>query len=81
MTLTDDPLSTNALAAQAPDLHEALQRAQRDGLPHLILDGKIVDTDRLHLKTLSVKGKTVDMWYSGKTHDFGGNIQAVDHDL
>jgi hypothetical protein len=67
----------DALAAQAPDLHEALQRAQRDGLPHLILDGKIVDTDRLHLKTLSTKGKTIDVWYSGKTHDFGGNIQAI----
>jgi hypothetical protein len=67
----------NTLAAQAPDLHTALQRAQRDGLPHLILDGKVVDTDRLHLKTLSAKGKSIDLWYSGKTHDFGGNIQAL----
>ncbi|MGH3164255.1 MAG: transposase family protein, partial [Streptosporangiaceae bacterium] len=23
------------------------------------------------------KGKTIDLWYSGKTHDFGGNIQAL----
>jgi DDE superfamily endonuclease len=67
----------DVLAAQAPDLHQALQRAQRDGLSHLVLDGKVVDTDRLHIKTLSAKGKTIDLWYSGKTHDFGGNIQAI----
>jgi hypothetical protein len=46
-------------------------------MPHLILDGKIVDTDRLHAKTTSKKGKEIDRWYSGKTHDFGGNIQAL----
>ena len=28
-------------------------------------------------KTTSRKGKTIDLWYSGKTHDFGGNIQAL----
>ena len=26
---------------------------------------------------MSKKGKTIDAWYSGKTHDFGGNIQAL----
>jgi DDE superfamily endonuclease len=67
----------DVLAAEAPDLHEALERAKADGYPHLILDGKIVDTDRLHIKTISKKGKTIDLWYAGKTHDFGGNIQAV----
>ena len=30
------------LAARAPDLREALERAQDEGLPHVILDGKIV---------------------------------------
>jgi DDE superfamily endonuclease len=67
----------DVLAAEAPDLHEALHRAEVDGYPHLILDGKIVDTDRLHIKTISKKGKTIDLWYAGKTHDFGGNIQAI----
>ena len=67
----------DVLAARAPDLHQALQRAQDDGWSHLILDGKIIDTDRLGVKTLSKKGKTIDAWYSGKTHDFGGNIQAL----
>jgi hypothetical protein len=67
----------DVLAAQAPDLHAALDRAQAEGMTHLVLDGKIVDTDRLHLKTISKKGKEIDRWYAGKTHDFGGNIQAV----
>jgi hypothetical protein len=67
----------DALAARAPDLHEALERAKADGLPHVILDGKIVDTDRLHAKTMSKKGKEIDLWYAGKIHNFGGNIQAL----
>lgn len=65
------------LAARAPDLKAALDRAQAEGMTHLILDGKIVDTDRLHVKTTSKKGKEIDRWYAGKTHDFGGNVQAV----
>jgi hypothetical protein len=27
--------------------------------------------------TISVKGTTIDAWYSGKHHDFGANIQAI----
>jgi hypothetical protein len=67
----------DVLAAQAPDLHQALERAAADGLPHLILDGKIFDSDRCRIKTVSVKGETIDAWYSGKTHDFGANVQAL----
>ncbi|MBT8226236.1 MAG: IS5/IS1182 family transposase [Dactylosporangium sp.] len=67
----------DVLAAHAPDLREALERALHDGVPHLILDGKVIDTDRLLVKTVSVKGKPIDLWYAGKTHDFGGNIQAI----
>jgi DDE superfamily endonuclease len=65
------------LAAQAPELTEALHRVARDGWSHVILDGKVVDTDRCRAKTTSRKGKQIDVWYSGKRHDFGGNIQAV----
>jgi hypothetical protein len=65
------------LAARAPGLQEALERALAAGAPYLILDGKVVDTDRCREKTLSRKGKTIDVWYAGKTHDFGGNIQAL----
>ena len=68
---------TIVLAAQAPDLHEALERAAAEGLPHVILDGKIIPADRCREKTTSVKGAAIDRWYSGKAHCHGGNIQAV----
>jgi DDE superfamily endonuclease/Helix-turn-helix of DDE superfamily endonuclease len=67
----------NVLAAQAPDLTEALDRVEREGWSHVILDGKVIDTDRCREKTTSRKGEQIDVWYSGKIHDFGGNIQAV----
>jgi DDE superfamily endonuclease len=65
------------LATRAPDIHQALEQAVCDGVPHLVLDGKIFDTDRCRMKTTSVKGEQIDEWYSGKTSDFGGNIQAL----
>jgi hypothetical protein len=65
------------LAAKAPDLREALERAKDHGLPHLILDGKVVAADRCKEKTISKKGREIDRWYSGKAHGFGGNIQAL----
>ncbi|MFI7650847.1 transposase family protein [Micromonospora sp. NPDC049460] len=65
------------LAAQAPDLHEALQRVADDGWSYVILDGKLFDCDRVAETTLSVKGDTIDAWYSGKHRDFGANIQAI----
>lgn len=43
----------------------------------LVLDGKIFDTDRCRLSTISTKGEQIDSWYPGKTHDFGGNVQAL----
>ena len=54
------------LAAQAPGLHEALERARDEGLPHVILDGKIIPCDRCKESALSVKGEVIDLWYSGK---------------
>lgn len=66
------------LAVQAPDLHDALERVEAEGWAHLILDGKVVDSDRCAQKTTSVKGKTIDLWFSGKIRDFGGNIQPFD---
>ncbi len=65
------------LSAQAPDLREALERAVAQGLPYLILDGKVVASDRLHEKTTSRKGREIDRWCSGKAHGSGGNIQAL----
>jgi DDE superfamily endonuclease len=65
------------LAGQAPDLSQALERASEEGLPHVILDGTVIPADRCRQKTLSVRGEPIDLWYSGKAHAHGGNIQAV----
>lgn len=65
------------LAEQAPDLHEALEKAKADGLAYVILDGKIFSADRCSEQTVSVKGKLIDLWYSGKAHEHGGNVQAI----
>jgi hypothetical protein len=65
------------LAEQAPDLAEALERAKDEGLSHVILDGKVISADRCKEPTVSVKGEVIDLWYSGKAHIHGGNIQAV----
>jgi hypothetical protein len=67
----------DVLAALAPELPEALERAMAEGVPFVILDGKIIATDRCLEKTVSVKGEVIDVWYSGKAHHHGGNVQAV----
>jgi DDE superfamily endonuclease len=65
------------LADQAPGLRDALERAKEDGFSHVILDGKIIACDRCKEPAVSVKGEVIDLWYSGKAHCHGGNIQAV----
>lgn len=65
------------LLAQAPDLHQALERVAEEGWSHVILDGKVVNSDRCHAKATSVKGEEIDVWYSGNKHAFGGNLQAL----
>jgi hypothetical protein len=67
----------DVLAGQAPDLQEALQHAREQQLAYIILDGTVITTDRLAEKTTSVQGKTIDLWYSGKAHRHGGNIQSL----
>lgn len=52
------------LAARASDPHEALEQAKTGGLPYVILDGKVVESDRCTEKTVSVKGKLIDLRYS-----------------
>ncbi len=65
------------LAEQAPDLRQALERAKDTGFSHVILDGKIIPADRCKEPAVSVKGQVIDLWYSGKAHSHGGNVQAV----
>jgi len=68
---------TEVVSAEAPGLEQALERAVKEGTPYVILDGKIVSSDRCREKTVSRKGREIDLWYSGKKKDFGGNIQGV----
>jgi hypothetical protein len=67
----------DVLAARAPSLRQALEKAKEQRLAYLILDGKVVASDRCKEKTTSRKGKEIDRWYSGKAHSFGGSIQAL----
>ena len=47
---------TAVIAAQAPGPGEPLERAVAEGTPYVILDGKIVSSDRCPAKTVSRKG-------------------------
>ncbi len=62
------------LAARQPSLHGALLAAKAAGHTHVLLDGTLIRTDRI-----STPGPTrgVDLWWSGKHHHHGGNIQVV----
>lgn len=61
------------LAAQAPELAEVLADARARGLPHLILDGTLVATDRVATRTEAGN----DLWFSGKHRRHGGNVQVL----
>ena len=65
------------LAAKAPTLREALDKAAEQGLPYLILDGTLISSDRCAGKKTSKKGREIDRWYSGKAHHPAGNVQAL----
>ncbi|MEU6656726.1 transposase family protein [Streptomyces sp. NPDC046900] len=61
------------LAAGAPDLATALQRAKAAGLTHLNLDGTVIPTDRV-----AAPGPNgADLWWSGKHKHHGGNVQVI----
>lgn len=61
------------LAAMAPQLHEVLEEARKDGTNHLMLDGTLVPTDRLAERT----DRGNHPWYTGKHKHFGGNIRVL----
>jgi hypothetical protein len=62
------------LAARAPSLKSALLAAKAAGYSHVNIDGTLVETDRCR-----APGPTpgVDLWWSGKHHNHGGNVQVV----
>jgi hypothetical protein len=69
--------AVKVLAAKAPTLRQALDKAAEQGLPYLILDGTLVSSDRCAGKKTSKKGREIDDWYSGKAHEPAGNVQAL----
>jgi len=58
-------------------VYEALQQVAEQGWSHVVLDGKLFRSDRCAETTESVKGETINSWYSGKHRAPGGNVQAV----
>ena len=64
----------DALAAQAPDLHEVLERGTAAGWTHVTLDGTLIRSDRCRVKDPDTGH---DLWFSGKHHVHGGNVQIV----
>jgi hypothetical protein len=69
--------AVEVLAAKAPSLREALDRAAGQGLAYLILDGTLISSDQCAGKKTSKKGREIDAWYSGKAHESAGNVQAL----
>jgi hypothetical protein len=68
----------DVLAAVAPGLHGALLAARAAGHTHVQLDGTLVRTDRSTTAGPTVRaGRAVDLWWSGKHHHHGGNIQVI----
>ena len=65
------------LAAKAPSLHDALEKAADQGLPYVILDGTLISSDRCSDKKTSMKGAEIDKWYSGKAHEHAGLVQGL----
>ncbi len=61
------------LAAGAPDLSTALERAKAAGLTHVNLDGTVIRTD--HVAAPGPNG--ADLWWSGKHKHHGGNTQVI----
>jgi hypothetical protein len=62
------------LAAAAPSVLGALLAARLAGHSHVNLDGTLIRTDR---STAVGPTSGVDLWWSGKHHHHGGNVQVV----
>ena len=63
----------DVIVGHAPDLADVLTRARRGALPFLCLDGTLIPTDRVAAR--AERGH--HLWYSGKHHAFGGNVQVL----
>lgn len=64
----------DVLAARAPKLESALLAAKMAGYEHVSIDGTLIETDRCRTPGPT---KGVDLWWSGKHANHGGNIQVI----
>lgn len=72
----------DVLAAQAPRLRPALLAAHAAGHTHVNLDGTLIAANRVSVPGPRTARKSrhrrrVDLWWSGKHHRHGGNIQVL----
>jgi hypothetical protein len=75
----------DVIADRAPSLHGALLAAKAAGYEHVDVDGMLVETDRCSEpgptpagpRKSGPKRARVDLWWSGKHHRHGGNVQVV----
>jgi hypothetical protein len=75
----------DVIAARSPSLHGALLAARAAGYEHVDVDGMLVHTDRssepgptpANPRKSGPKRARVDLWWSGKHHGHGGNVQVV----
>ncbi|RYZ31968.1 MAG: transposase family protein [Propionibacteriaceae bacterium] len=72
----------DVLAAQAPRLRPALLAAHAAGHTHVHLDGTLITANRVGVPgpSTTTKGgrrRRVDLWWSGKHHRHGGNVQVL----
>jgi DDE superfamily endonuclease len=63
----------DVIADHSPTLDDVLDRAHAAGLPFICLDGTLIPTDRVAAR--AERGH--HLWYSGKHHAFGGNLQVI----
>jgi hypothetical protein len=67
----------DVIAAHAPDLPDVLAAQRAAGIAYLCLDGTLIPTDRVAAR-VEVNGEPRhNLWYSGKHHAFGGNVQDL----
>ena len=63
----------DVIAEQAPDLHDVLDQAKREGWSHVTLDGTLIEIDRVNERNEAGH----HLWYSGKHKTQGGNVQIL----
>lgn len=63
----------DVIASRGPTLSEVLTSGHRSGWAFVCLDGTLIETTRCSAR--SAAGH--DVWYSGKHHRHGGNIQVL----